>query len=341
MFVGANSFIAKLFEALEDGSIVKVDRTLDLIQKPEPSQAPIAEGIHPLKNSSLEDENLSTSSEPSSDPEDKEVSDDDDDRNHKHRKREARSNSFETDTQEQYVRRPNRKRNKPYDNGQIFLDTDLQSGEIQKEYNSTSERNISSKFDKRRSVLTPLLRVPTDLGTRTRFSLPLRNDPGPRFDFSTSVGRPVGRGRGRSTVHWNQHDSRFNPHDTLDFASQMASQGPAHPSLFVGTGLPSAAGTQSSSWGGFGFIPGMPNGIMDPLNPLGLQGPLGPAINPPLNLGMPRQRCRDFEERGFCLRGDMCPMEHGLNRIVVEDVQVFTNFNQLHLDISKLILYQH
>lgn len=70
------------------------------------------------------------------------------------------------------------------------------------------------------------------------------------------------------------------------------------------------------------MIPGMSTGILDPLHPLSLQGSLQPPITPPLNLGMARQRCRDFEERGFCLRGDMCPMEHGVNRIVVEDVQV-------------------
>ncbi|KAG0500250.1 hypothetical protein HPP92_000322 [Vanilla planifolia] len=71
----------------------------------------------------------------------------------------------------------------------------------------------------------------------------------------------------------------------------------------------------------------MPGGILDPLHPLALQAALRPAMNPPLNLGLPRQRCRDFEERGFCLRGDMCPMEHGVNRIVVEDVQSLSQFN--------------
>jgi hypothetical protein len=39
-----------------------------------------------------------------------------------------------------------------------------------------------------------------------------------------------------------------------------------------------------------------------------------------------RPRCPDFEERGFCLRGDLCPLEHGANRIVVEDVQVSLKF---------------
>lgn len=348
IFAGADSFTAKLFEALEDDAIAKVDRISDLMQKPKPSQAPISEGIRPLKNLLPEEEILSSSSEPSSDPEDKEISDDDDDRNHKHRRREARRNSFETDAQEPCVRKMSRKRNKPYDNGQVFLDTHLQASEIQKEYNPISERNIPSKLDNHHSDLTPLLRAPLDLGTRTRFSLPLRNDPGPRFEFSSSIGHPIGRGRGRSSVLWNQLDSRFNAYDTLDFTSQMASQGPAHPGLFVGAGLPSAASTQNSSWGGFGFITSMSNGIMDPLNPLGLHGSLRPAINPPLNIGMPRQHCRDFEERGFCLRGDMCPMEHGLNRIVVEDVQVFFNTNLInsvshfkdHL-ISMLIIFRH
>ncbi|GJY55107.1 zinc finger CCCH domain-containing protein 41 [Tanacetum coccineum] len=37
-------------------------------------------------------------------------------------------------------------------------------------------------------------------------------------------------------------------------------------------------------------------------------------------MGLVRQWCMDFEKQGFCLRGDMCPMEHGLNRIVVKNV---------------------
>ncbi|GJY32146.1 RNA polymerase II transcription factor B subunit 4 [Tanacetum coccineum] len=39
-------------------------------------------------------------------------------------------------------------------------------------------------------------------------------------------------------------------------------------------------------------------------------------------MGLVRQWCMDFEKQGFCLRGDMCPIEHGLNRIVVENVSV-------------------
>ncbi|KAI8914840.1 hypothetical protein DFJ77DRAFT_36632 [Powellomyces hirtus] len=36
--------------------------------------------------------------------------------------------------------------------------------------------------------------------------------------------------------------------------------------------------------------------------------------------GRGRRPCRDYEERGYCLRGDACPYDHGLDRIVVDDL---------------------
>ncbi|OAQ25203.1 hypothetical protein K457DRAFT_129181 [Linnemannia elongata AG-77] len=33
-----------------------------------------------------------------------------------------------------------------------------------------------------------------------------------------------------------------------------------------------------------------------------------------------RQRCRDYDEKGFCMRGDMCPYDHGDDRIVVDEM---------------------
>lgn len=39
------------------------------------------------------------------------------------------------------------------------------------------------------------------------------------------------------------------------------------------------------------------------------------------NNGMhPRQRCIDYDEKGYCLRGDMCPFDHGMDRIVVNEM---------------------
>lgn len=34
-----------------------------------------------------------------------------------------------------------------------------------------------------------------------------------------------------------------------------------------------------------------------------------------------RPRCRDYDEKGFCVRGELCPYDHGSDRIVVTDVQ--------------------
>ncbi|XP_010251129.1 PREDICTED: zinc finger CCCH domain-containing protein 27-like isoform X1 [Nelumbo nucifera] len=320
---GTDSFITKLFQALQDGSIIASGKGLDTIKQVEPSSSFITEDPIERTVSSPKPEELSPSSGHASDTE-KELSDDDDDRNHKHRRRETRSQSFDKYGQEQLPSRPNRKRNKPFGNGQLLLESDPQSSESRKECGPPPERDFSAKFEKRHPGLVTLPRPPFDLGQRTKVNPSFHVEPGTRLDLSTSVGRlPIGKGRGRSSGLWNQHDSRFGSVETLDFASQMAPWGPA-PGLFSGRGLPIAASTQNASWGAFGLIPGMPNGTLDTLHPLGLQGTLRP---PSLSIGMPRQRCRDFEERGFCLRGDMCPMEHGVNRIVVEDVQSLSQFN--------------
>ncbi|KAJ4961941.1 hypothetical protein NE237_021851 [Protea cynaroides] len=326
---GTNSFITKLFQALGDGSIVVPAESLDTIRKVEPSPSFIAEDPTEPTISSSKPEGLSPIG-CIGEPEEKEVSDDeDDDRNHKHRRREPRYESFDKGSHEQFLSRPNRKRNKPFENGQLYLESEPQPSETQKAYNlSHSERDLSVKFDKRRPGIATQPHAPPDLGQRTRVNQAFRGDPGARFDLSTLIGRPpLGRGRGRSSGLWSQHDSRFSSVEMLDFASHIAPQVAAPPSLFPGRGLPNAGNAQGGSWGAFGLIPGMPNGNLDTLHPLGLQGTLRPPINPSLSIGMARQRCRDFEERGFCLRGDMCPMEHGVNRIVVEDVQSLSQFN--------------
>ena len=123
------------------------------------------------------------------------------------------------------------------------------------------------------------------------------------------------RGRGRDY----QRDSRFG---SVDVTSHICRPGPIPPTMFSGIGLSNVSNAKSAPWNSFGLIPAIPNGTVDGINPLGFPRVLRPQLNLPLNMRIQRQRCRDFEERGFCLRGDMCPMEHGVNRIVVEDVQV-------------------
>ncbi|CAO2042059.1 unnamed protein product [Urochloa humidicola] len=245
---------------------------------------------------SPKEENNSTNSEAATDTEDFEISDDDDDdRNHKHRKREAKPQS-DDNAEEQHPGISIKKRSRVSGNGQPFGGAGSQ-GEARKDF--------VPKF-KRRPGAGAHSRAP-----RVNQSF--------RANSSASASARPPRGRGRNGAPWTQHDPRFNTHDMMDFASQMAPQGPpAHPGLFMGAALPN---------GPYGFMPGMPHGILDPIHPLGMQGPIQPAVSPLIDLGMPRQRCRDFEERGFCLRGDMCPMEHGVNRIVVDDMQSLSQFN--------------
>lgn len=51
--------------------------------------------------------------------------------------------------------------------------------------------------------------------------------------------------------------------------------------------------------------------------------PEPPVDRGPFNRGPPlRKRCRDYDEKGFCMRGDMCPFDHGSDPVVVEDVNL-------------------
>lgn len=38
-------------------------------------------------------------------------------------------------------------------------------------------------------------------------------------------------------------------------------------------------------------------------------------------------RCRDYDEKGFCMRGDLCPYDHGADPVVLEDVELSSMLN--------------
>ncbi|KAL6552954.1 hypothetical protein OROGR_006796 [Orobanche gracilis] len=244
-----------------------------------------------------------SSSDVGSDPEDKEISegeDEDDDRNHKHRRRDAHSEYLDGDSPDQGLTRAYRKRNRPFDNGYSYREGDSQANETWRNHNSFSDRGFPSRFEKRRSNPTLFPEAPLYSHQRIR------------------------GGRGREPISWGIPDSRLG---LLDISSQVVQPGHGPSVSYAGRGFASVSNMQSTSWNPFGLVPSILNGRLDSLHPLGLQGAFRPSITPPMNIGIPRQRCRDFEERGFCLRGDMCPMEHGVNRIVVDDVQSLSQFN--------------
>uniref|UniRef100_A0A7N0VGG2 Zinc finger CCCH domain-containing protein 41 n=1 Tax=Kalanchoe fedtschenkoi TaxID=63787 RepID=A0A7N0VGG2_KALFE len=247
-------------------------------------------------------------SDSDSDP-DREFSgdDDDDDRNHKHRRREIKSQSSEFDGSQSVSSRTFNKRNKPFENGRPFRENDSQTNGGWKNNNFNSERDLKS--DKRRFDLPMFSRPQMDANQRTGFGQTYFGESG------------FARGRGRES--WHPHAPRFG---SMEF-SQTAQQGSVSSNIITGRGLPNVAGVQNAPWNPYGLLPGIPTGSLDAMHSIGVNSALRPPINPPTNIGIIRQKCRDFEERGFCLRGDMCPMEHGVNRIVVDDVQSLSKFN--------------
>uniref|UniRef100_UPI00358FFD55 RNA-binding protein 26-like isoform X2 n=1 Tax=Myxine glutinosa TaxID=7769 RepID=UPI00358FFD55 len=61
--------------------------------------------------------------------------------------------------------------------------------------------------------------------------------------------------------------------------------------------------------------------------PLPFKGSIPPGVVPsrmvhPSGPPPPKVRCRDYDEKGFCMRGDMCPFDHGTDPLVVDDVNL-------------------
>ncbi|KAH8412288.1 hypothetical protein KR009_001020 [Drosophila setifemur] len=54
----------------------------------------------------------------------------------------------------------------------------------------------------------------------------------------------------------------------------------------------------------------------------GIQAPAPVAPPKPVEhpAAHPRQRCRDFDEKGYCVRGETCPWDHGINPVVFEGI---------------------
>ncbi|KAJ3173717.1 hypothetical protein HDU88_002806 [Geranomyces variabilis] len=80
-------------------------------------------------------------------------------------------------------------------------------------------------------------------------------------------------------------------------------------------------------WGPPHMVPGMQGPDRDPryMDRGRMPDRQGGRGMPPMrgafmNGRVARRPCRDYEERGYCLRGDACPYDHGVDRIVVDDL---------------------
>eukprot|EP00842_Homolaphlyctis_polyrhiza_P001705 jgi/Hompol1/2535/HPOL_006040-RA len=54
--------------------------------------------------------------------------------------------------------------------------------------------------------------------------------------------------------------------------------------------------------------------------PDGRDNRVGRSARPGQPFGAPRGKCRSYDERGYCLRGDTCPYDHGPDALLVENL---------------------
>ncbi|EFJ38181.1 hypothetical protein SELMODRAFT_437689 [Selaginella moellendorffii] len=284
---GTKQFVTQLFKDIEDGTLVEVPE--DSVS---PAAPPAGDATTEVKSSPTPVTRTIPSAIQTNDDGDESSDDEDDDRNHKHRRRISRSRSFDKDAEEN-ERSHHRKRSRSTENGHY--------------------RDNHRHYDHRRSYrgrdgLASRIVVDGAVhGGGMRGGLPFRDAGGPRF-FGPGLQRNMAGNGGRG---WLPPDQRFAGGFPPDFPPALLAQGPSTSNIFPGR-VPGGRGgpPPQPPWGNFGLLE---NGSLEviPLNPRG--------SNPMAMIS--RTRCLDFEERGYCLRGDLCPMEHGANRIVVEDVQ--------------------
>lgn len=79
---------------------------------------------------------------------------------------------------------------------------------------------------------------------------------------------------------------------------------------------------------GFPNMPGMP-----PFSPS--QSPYQPNTRRPMPPKKPGQRCRDYETKGFCVRGVSCPYEHGNDHLVIPGPNATEEYDPANAVISN------
>lgn len=150
--------------------------------------------------------------------------------------------------------------------------------------------------------------------------------------YSRSRSRSGSRGKSRDREHRGARDfkSKFDVERKDSDSFSTASSGPLqqHPSPLLplptpphpyssSAGVPGAAGvpvatpahlpdSTTDSWSSFYGSQRQDGGV----KPFGNK-------NPSL-----KQRCRDYDEKGFCVRGDLCLFDHGNDPLVVDDVNL-------------------
>ncbi|KAJ7534024.1 hypothetical protein O6H91_13G075900 [Diphasiastrum complanatum] len=343
---GTRGFVIKLFHALEDGSLFNSGEESDLVMQNDGGLGTVNVDINEPKGSPCQERIPSTAVRRLGDEVNDESSDDeDDDRNHKHRRRISRSRSFDRDRggEEEDERMPYRKHGRSDNPQQPMRESEHHTFEHRRASGNADKDGISRRVTKEHGF-GPHSRLNLEgqrggAGGGLRAGSQFLSDPpgpGSRFlvpHLPTRGG--IGRGRGPGNGTWLPHEQRLVPlfPDGPDFQSPAIAQGPPNVNFYANRGISGRGGAPQPPWSGFTPLSAISNGSLEhphPLNP-GIQGArkatLNSSVGNVMGMSIPRPRCLDFEERGYCLRGDLCPMEHGANRIVVEDFQSLSKFN--------------
>eukprot|EP00250_Pteridium_aquilinum_P006275 c16226_g1_i2 orf=753-4109(-) len=340
---GSKNFVVNLFHALEDGTILTNEDECDIKVADDSSTMPpppvvkvaLTEDTTEPRTSSQLQKHPDASSLGLMDHEEEGSDDEDDDRNHKHRRRVQRSRSLDRDTQDG----PFRKRNRPAIANPPTNDNNSPLDEIQRGLSYVEKDGLPKRRFGRDHVSGAPPRLGMDVNQHgvPRGTTLLRNDGlGSRFEHQNGLSRGVmGRGRGATTGLLSARGQRTVLLDGTDVNLPMLPPG-LPKNMYTGRSSSSRGNPSHPSWTGYNRFTGMTNGTLDQALPsnTGMQGSRGVPVSAALGVGMDmgmgmalRPRCPDFEERGYCLRGDLCPMEHGANRIVVEDVQSLSKYN--------------
>uniref|UniRef100_A0A3B4VHM3 RNA binding motif protein 27 n=1 Tax=Seriola dumerili TaxID=41447 RepID=A0A3B4VHM3_SERDU len=160
--------------------------------------------------------------------------------------------------------------------------------------------------------------------------------------YSRSRSRSGSRGKSRDREHRGGRDfkSKFEVErkDTDGYnssttsGSQQQQQQQQHPPPLLPLPTPphpfSSSSSSSAGVSGAGGVPiatlaHLPDSTTDSWSGYyGTQRQDGvgkPFSNKPASL---KQRCRDYDEKGFCVRGDLCPFDHGNDPLIVDDVNL-------------------
>ncbi|XP_041657613.1 RNA-binding protein 27 isoform X3 [Cheilinus undulatus] len=149
---------------------------------------------------------------------------------------------------------------------------------------------------------------------------------------SRSRSRSGSRGKSRDREHRGGRDfkSKFESErkDTDCYNSSTSGSEQQHPSPLLPLPTPPHPFSSSSSVGVSGgatvaTLAHLPDSTTDSWSGYyGTQRQDGvgkPFANKGASL---KQRCRDYDEKGFCVRGDLCPFDHGNDPLIVDDVNL-------------------